>query len=51
LTKEEGGRHKPFLANDRPRCFFRTTDVTGMINLPEGTEVACRVTTRRWSSS
>ena len=39
LSKEEGGRHKPFFANYRPQFFFRTTDVTGTITLPEGTEM------------
>src|SRR5579884_2586833 len=39
LTKEEGGRHKPFFNNYRPQFYFRTTDVTGSINLPEGTEM------------
>ncbi|MEE2768463.1 MAG: elongation factor Tu [Actinomycetota bacterium] len=39
LTKEEGGRHKPFFSNYRPQFYFRTTDVTGMITLPEGTEM------------
>jgi elongation factor Tu len=39
LTKEEGGRHKPFFANYRPQFYFRTTDVTGTISLPEGTEM------------
>ncbi|HLI14914.1 MAG TPA: elongation factor Tu [Acidimicrobiales bacterium] len=39
LTKEEGGRHKPFFTNYRPQFYFRTTDVTGTINLPEGTEM------------
>ena len=39
LTKEEGGRHKPFFSNYRPQFYFRTTDVTGMIGLPEGTEM------------
>jgi elongation factor Tu len=39
LTKEEGGRHKPFFTNYRPQFFFRTTDVTGQISLPEGTEM------------
>jgi elongation factor Tu len=39
LTKEEGGRHKPFFSNYRPQFYFRTTDVTGTINLPEGTEM------------
>jgi elongation factor Tu len=39
LTKEEGGRHKPFFTNYSPQFYFRTTDVTGMVNLPEGTEM------------
>lgn len=39
LTKEEGGRHKPFFTGYRPQFYFRTTDVTGVINLPEGTEM------------
>jgi elongation factor Tu len=39
LTKEEGGRHKPFFNGYRPQFFFRTTDVTGTIQLPEGTEM------------
>src|SRR5579863_157243 len=39
LTKEEGGRHKPFFNNYRPQFYFRTTDVTGEITLPEGTEM------------
>jgi len=39
LTKEEGGRHTPFFANYRPQFYFRTTDVTGSIKLPEGTEM------------
>jgi elongation factor Tu len=39
LTKEEGGRHKPFFTGYRPQFFFRTTDVTGTITLPEGTEM------------
>ncbi|MBI1946786.1 MAG: elongation factor Tu, partial [Deltaproteobacteria bacterium] len=39
LTKEEGGRHKPFFTNYRPQFFFRTTDVTGTITLKEGTEM------------
>ena len=39
LTQEEGGRHKPFFNNYRPQFFFRTTDVTGTIELPEGTEM------------
>jgi elongation factor Tu len=39
LTKEEGGRHKPFFNNYRPQFFFRTTDVTGTVDLPKGTEM------------
>jgi elongation factor Tu len=39
LTKEEGGRHKPFFSGYRPQFYFRTTDVTGTITLPEGTEM------------
>ncbi|MFM9829143.1 MAG: elongation factor Tu [Sphingomonas sp.] len=39
LTKDEGGRHTPFFANYRPQFYFRTTDVTGTIDLPEGTEM------------
>ena len=39
LTKEEGGRHKPFFNNYRPQFYFRTTDVTGVITLPEGVEM------------
>jgi elongation factor Tu len=39
LTKEEGGRHKPFFTNYRPQFYFRTTDVTGTIQLPEGIEM------------
>ncbi len=39
LTKEEGGRHTPFFANYRPQFYFRTTDITGSIQLPEGTEM------------
>ena len=39
LTKEEGGRHKPFFSNYRPQFYFRTTDVTGHIELPSGTEM------------
>src|SRR5436190_532048 len=38
LTKEEGGRHTPFFTNYRPQFYFRTTDVTGVVHLPEGTE-------------
>ncbi len=39
LSKEEGGRHKPFFANYRPQFYFRTTDVTGSVKLPEGVEM------------
>ena len=39
LKKEEGGRHTPFMNNYRPQFYFRTTDVTGVVNLPEGTEM------------
>ena len=39
LSKEEGGRHTPFFNNYRPQFYFRTTDVTGIISLPEGTEM------------
>jgi elongation factor Tu len=39
LTKEEGGRHTPFFTNYRPQFYFRTTDVTGIVSLPEGTEM------------
>ena len=39
LTKEEGGRHTPFFTNYRPQFYFRTTDVTGVVELPEGTEM------------
>ncbi|MFP7697217.1 elongation factor Tu [Trueperella sp. LYQ143] len=39
LTKDEGGRHNPFFSNYRPQFYFRTTDVTGVITLPEGTEM------------
>ena len=39
LTKEEGGRHTPFFGNYRPQFYFRTTDVTGVVQLPEGTEM------------
>jgi elongation factor Tu len=40
LSKEEGGRHTPFFNGYRPQFYFRTTDVTGAIDLPEGTEMA-----------
>ena len=39
LTKEEGGRHTPFFNGYRPQFYFRTTDVTGVVTLPEGTEM------------
>ena len=39
LSKEEGGRHTPFFSNYRPQFYFRTTDVTGAVELPEGTEM------------
>ena len=39
LTKEEGGRHTPFFNGYRPQFYFRTTDVTGVLTLPEGTEM------------
>jgi len=39
LSKEEGGRHTPFFTNYRPQFYFRTTDVTGICNLPEGVEM------------
>ena len=39
LSKEEGGRHTPFFTNYRPQFYFRTTDVTGVIELPQGTEM------------
>ena len=44
LSKEEGGRHTPFVNNYRPQFYFRTTDVTGSIHLPEGMEMVCPVT-------
>ena len=39
LTKEEGGRHTPFVSNYRPQFYFRTTDITGVINLPENVKM------------
>ena len=39
MKKEEGGRHTPFFNNYRPQFYFRTTDVTGVVSLPEGTEM------------
>ena len=46
LTKDEGGRHTPFVANYRPQFYFRTTDVTGVISLPKGTEMI--IMPRQW---
>ena len=51
LTKEEGGRHTPFFSNYRPQFFFRTTDVTGTIELPEGAGRRCPATTSPRRSS
>jgi elongation factor Tu len=48
LSKDEGGRHTPFFNNYRPQFYFRTTDVTGTIQLPEGVEWLCLETTSRW---
>ena len=39
LSKDEGGRHNPFYANYRPQFYFRTTDVTGVVHLPQGVEM------------
>ena len=39
MSKEEGGRHTPFFSGYRPQFYFRTTDVTGILNLPEGVEM------------
>ena len=53
LTKEEGGRHTPFFDGYRPQFYFRTTDITGVAHLPEGTEMVMpgdNVTYRRLSS-
>ena len=47
LSKDEGGRHTPFFNNYRPQFYFRTTDVTGVISLPEALRCACPATT--WS--
>lgn len=44
LSKDEGGRHNPFYTNYRPQFYFRTTDVTGVISLPEGTEMVMPAT-------
>jgi elongation factor Tu len=51
LTKEEGGRHTPFFTNYRPQFYFRTTDVTGVVQLPEGTEMVMPGDNVRWKSS
>ena len=48
LSKDEGGRHTPFFTNYRPQFYFRTTDVTGNVALPEGVEMVMPVTTSRW---
>jgi len=45
LSKDEGGRHTPFFSNYRPQFYFRTTDVTGTIKLPDGVEMVMLVTT------
>ena len=47
LSKEEGGRHTPFFTGYRPQFYFRTTDVTGTLNLPEASRWSCRATTSR----
>ena len=47
LKKEEGGRHTPFFNGYRPQFYFRTTDVTGVANLPRGPRWSCRATTSR----
>jgi elongation factor Tu len=51
LKKEEGGRHTPFFTGYRPQFYFRTTDVTGVANLPRASRWSCRATTSRWRSS
>ena len=48
LSKDEGGRHTPFFKGYRPQFYFRTTDVTGTIELPEGVEMVMPATTSRW---
>ena len=48
LTKDEGGRHTPFFSNYRPQFYFRTTDVTGTVELPEGTEMVMPGITSPW---
>ena len=49
LSKDEGGRHTPFFNGYRPQFYFRTTDVTGSIELPAGTEMVCLATTSHQS--
>jgi len=51
LTKEEGGRHTPFFKGYRPQFYFRTTDVTGSVKLPENVRWLCQVTTSIWMLS
>ena len=51
LTKDEGGRHNPFFAGYQPQFYFRTTDVTGRVGLPEGVEMVMPETTRTCPSS
>ena len=51
LSKEEGGRHTPFFGNYRPQFYFRTTDVTGTIKLPDGVEMVMPGDNVRWTSS
>ena len=51
LTKEEGGRHTPFFNGYRPQFYFRTTDVTGILHLPEGTEMVMPGDTSRSPAS
>ena len=50
LTKDEGGRHTPFFTNYRPQFYFRTTDVTGIVTLPEGTEMVMPGDNVTWKS-
>ena len=51
LSKEEGGRHTPFFTGYRPQFYFRTTDVTGIVELPRGTEMVMPGDNVRWTSS
>ena len=51
LTKEEGGRHTPFFTGYRPQFYFRTTDVTGSLDLPEGVEMVMPAITSRFRPS